>query len=175
MNSELHAAWQLMEDARTKYLSLLDSWSDKRLHEQPSGGWNALQVTEHLITSEYGTLHYLLKKTQAPASELEESDEQSAEASRKLNLALKSDLKWEAPGVLAPPSGAHSLAELTAKWDELRKGWFQLLSSIDEAYIRKQVFKHPIAGRIDLLQTLSFVENHIHHHVHQIRRIVNPG
>jgi hypothetical protein len=174
MNSELRAAWQLIEDARTNYLSLIESWSDDRLTQQPNGGWNALQVTEHLIISEYGTLQYLLKKTQTPAESLEPSDETSAEASRKLNLALKSDLKWEAPNVVTPPSGKHTLQVLVAQWDELRAGWVQLLSSIDESYMKRQVFRHPIAGRLDLLQTLSFLENHIHHHVHQIRRIANP-
>lgn len=175
MNNELRGAWQLMEDARLNYLALLHAWTDERLAQQPNGGWNALQVTEHLIASEYGTLQYLMKKTQASAHELEPSDEQTAEASRKLNLALKSDLKWEAPNVLAPPSGQHSLPSLISRWEELRSAWFSLLSTLDEAYIHRQVFRHPIAGRLDLVQTLAFVENHIHHHVHQIRRIVQPG
>lgn len=175
MNNELRAAWQLIEDARTMYIALIESWPNDRLTHQPNGGWNALQVTEHLITSEYGTLEYVMKKTQAPAESLEPSNETAAEASRKLNLALKSDLKWEAPNVLPSPSGKQSLDTLVAQWAELRKGWEHLLGSIDEGYIKRQVFKHPIAGRLDLLQTLAFIENHIHHHVHQIRRIVNPG
>lgn len=163
-----------MEKARADYLALIESWPVERLSHQPEGGWSALQVTEHLIASEYGTLQYLQKKTLAPVDSLEMSDEATAEASRKLNLALKSDLKWKAPGVLAPPSGKHGLETLIHQWDDLRKGWERLLNGIDEGYLHRQVFRHPVAGRLDLLQTLSFVEHHIHHHVHQIKRIANP-
>lgn len=160
-----------MEEAKASFLSMIASWPTERLMASPDEGWNALQIVEHLIMSENGTLEYLNRKAQAAAEELEAAGEQEAEVSRKLNLALKSDQRWEAPAVLAPPRGDQPLTRLEEQWSDLRGRWKKFLEELPEAYHNKKMFRHPLAGRLNIEQTLSFVEHHIKHHVHQLRRL----
>lgn len=171
MNNDVKAAWLKMEEAKVLFLSMLSNWPTDRLMATPGEGWSALQIVEHLIMSENGTLEYLRRKSQAPATELEPAGEQEAEVSRKLNLALKSDHRWEAPPVLAPPRGDQSLEHLVEQWSVLRSQWKRFLDELAPDYYDKKMFRHPLAGRLNLEQTLSFVEHHIRHHVHQLRRL----
>lgn len=171
MNQELKSAWLRMEQSKENFLKLLEGWSSDQLSRAPEDGWNALQVVEHLVMSEHGTLSYVQRKMQAPPQELEIAGEVEAGTSRNLNLALKSDERWQAPPVLAPPSGDHSIDSLLTSWSDIRKNWEKLLNEIDDDYLDKKLFRHPLAGRLTLTQTLSFVEHHVIHHVHQIRRI----
>ncbi len=172
MTIERANAFKILENRKNAFLDLFAGWSDERLGARPEGGWSALQVVEHLITSEHGTLAYLQKKTLAPAETLTVAGETEAQTARRLMLALKSDQKWEAPQVLAPPSGEFSLDRMSTMWHELRRGYEGLLQNLDPAYDYRLVFQHPVAGKLSLLQTLDFLEHHIQHHVHQIRRIV---
>lgn len=171
MNNDLKAAWIKMEEAKSSFLAMIEAWSDDQLLANPNDGWSALQIVEHLIMSENGTLDYLKRKSQAPAAELEAAGEQEAEVSRKLNLALKSDQRWEAPAVLAPPRGDESLDRLIEQWSHLRVQWKKFLEELSPEYYDKKMFRHPLAGRLNMEQTLSFVEHHIRHHVHQLRRL----
>lgn len=171
MNNDVKAAWLKMEEAKTSFLSMLSSWSTERLMAAPKEGWSVLQIVEHLIMSENGTLDYLRRKAQAPAAELESAGEQEAEVSRKLNLALKSDQRWEAPPVLAPPRGDQPLERLIEQWSDLRAQWKKFLDELTPEYYDKKMFRHPLDGRLNIEQTVSFVEHHIRHHVHQLRRL----
>lgn len=175
MNAELNNAWMKLERSKEHFLGLLNAWSAERLAERPNNGWSALQVVEHLITSENGTLEYLRKKTLAPPEALPEAGDKEAETSRKLNLALKSEHRWEAPPILASPGGGYSLEQLLTTWGNLREDWSAFLHDLGDDYNHKVLFRHPLAGYLSLMQTLAFLDHHIEHHVHQIRRIVKPA
>jgi hypothetical protein len=156
---------------RKAMLAELATWSEEALMFKPENAWNALQVVDHIINSEKGTLGYMMKKTKAPASELPSLEEASTVAAEKLNDALKSDSRWKAPAILPDPSDERSLSEHAAYWGGLQQKIQQFSEALDVSYKGKLIFKHPYAGRIDLGQTVAFLANHIEHHMHQIYRI----
>ena len=157
---------------RQIFLDTTRDWTQEQLQFKPSEeAWNALQVMEHVMTSEFGTLKYMKKKTKAPSTEIPVATEENKHASGQLNNALKSDKKWVAPDVLPDPTGQKSREELVQFWNVLSQKLDSFVTDLPIEYHDKQVFKHPFAGRLNLEQTLSFLSNHYTHHVHQLRRL----
>ncbi|MCH2199185.1 MAG: DinB family protein [Flavobacteriales bacterium] len=171
MKEQIKQRWIGMEKQKEIFLSTIENWTDKQLYWSPVGEWNAIQIADHLITSEYGTVSYMQKKTQAPSSEIPVAGTESKKESEVLNDALISDKKWKAPAVLPDPKDNMSPQEMKSKWIHIRSKLDSFLNNLDEAYYDKQVFKHPFAGRMNLEQTLGFLEHHIEHHVHQLNRL----
>ncbi len=156
---------------RKAMISELETWSEQDLRFKPNGAWNALQVVDHIINSEKGTLGYMMKKTMAKVKELPTRGEVEQSAADQLNAALKSDRKWKAPDVLPDPSDNRSLKEMVAYWEGLQLKMREFTSNLDAAYDDKLIFRHPLSGRLDMEQTVTFLANHIEHHMHQIERI----
>lgn len=173
MTEEVKGAFERMALNRSRMLAELANWKEEDLQKHEAGQWNALQVVDHVITSEKGTLGYLMKKTQANPDELPQKGMEQVAAGSKLNAALKTDRKWKAPDVLPQPKGDRSLEEMAAYWEGLQGKIVAFVSSLDSAFDDKLIFRHPIAGPLDLKDTIDFLANHIDHHMHQLERIKN--
>ena len=143
--------------------------------------WGGYQVLQHLIWSEQNTLAYLAKKGQANPSDLPRADGETDERGWKLSKALMSDRKWKDPtgDRLTPSSDGfkerNEMEALLKSWAAEREMQWQSLSAIFENQLwwKVEVFNHPIAGRLTLLDALDFLSKHIDHHVHQLTRIQN--
>lgn len=171
LNDDIHAQWSAMEMQKASFLAFIETWSEDELRFAPEGQWNSLQILEHLMLSEAGTLSYLLKKTQASPEELPDSDAEQDKNGTALNTALKSQAKFKAPPILGDPGAGRSLDVLAAEWLRLRKKWREFLEQLDPAYQHRQVFRHPMVGPLNLEQTLAFIGNHILHHRYQLERL----
>ena len=153
-------------------MDLTKDWTVEQLQYKPDeNSWNALQVMEHVFGSEYGTLAYMKKKTQAAAQDIPVATDENTNASGQLNKALISDQKWQAPAVLPQPTGKRSREEMIAMYDRLGSELEKFISELPEDYHHRQIFKHALVGRMNLTHTLEFLANHYAHHVHQIRRL----
>ena len=175
------AAWQ------TRHQAAAHAFADC-LRVLPAGAlqgteaqWGGLQVLEHLMRSEQGTWSYLVKKGQANPTELPVCDVEADARGIQLVRALESDARWTDPtpgGLLSPPPG--SLLDVNRAVDD----W---LAAIDAGYValsaayahpawwKVQVFKHPIAGRLGLMDTLAFGVAHVRHHMHQLKRLAESA
>lgn len=167
----IESQWSAFDTAKNDFLAHLATWSEEQLFFSPNGGWSALMVLEHIITSETGTLEYIRRKTQAPALEIESTGEREAASAQMLFSALRSQERWSAPDILPDPSGKFSLAQLNYGWSANRTLWANTLNAMDPEYLNKAVFKHPRAGRLSLVDTIEFLTLHIVHHRYQIDRI----
>lgn len=171
LNDQVVAQWSATQMQKASLLAFLESWSEDQLRFAPEGEWNSLQIIEHIMLSEAGTLSYLLKKTRADPAELPGTDEEQLEKGRELNSALKSESKFKAPPILGDPGEGRSLEVLAAEWSRLRMKWRAFLEELDPAFQQKQVFRHPYAGPLNLEQAMAFIANHILHHRYQLERL----
>jgi len=164
--------WEEFESAKNDTIDYLESWSAKHLKFRPEdSGWNALQVIDHIITSEKGTIGYMMKKTQADASELPYITKDDRDRSFKLNRRLSSDERYEAPSSLPAPDEAKDMMILLREWDEIRDRYRHFLGTLSTEYYGKLVFRHPYTGPMSVEETLRFLIEHINHHTHQLRRL----
>lgn len=171
MTTDLTPYMSRLSDAKDAFVAQLENCSREERSKAPGEGWNMLQVMEHLITSEKGTLEYLKRKTMAPFNDIPVAGVENASNSDQLIEALKSDRKWKAPEVLPEPTGTQSFENMLAYWDRLREDYQEFLGQLNPGYYEREIFKHPFTGRLNIYQTLDFLINHIVHHDHQISRL----
>lgn len=127
----------------------------------------------HMLTSEQLTLDYLKKKSQG----MEELADSGPVESLKMSLLRISQrltfLKYKAPKALvANTPEAIALHDLKILWAQSRISLGKFLENIQDKDLHKLVYKHPVAGRFDIVQCLIFLNEHFLHHRPQIKRLM---
>lgn len=171
MNESIAPLWAALEEEKKKFLDELNGWSAARRAQKPAKGWNALQVMEHVMIAETGTLAYMKKKTQSGWQVLEPTGEEQIKASREVNQWLRSGKSYEAPSVLPEPTGEFDYAQAVMKWNALRSEMKVFFESLTPEYYDRLLFRQPFAGLLNLYQTLEFMTYHLEHHIPQLHRI----
>ncbi len=131
--------------------------------------WNIIQVLNHIKSTEAGTLKYIHKKMKYGGLKMTNwSAGTRAFLMRSLN---NSSIKFKMPSVLTQPSVDGSLQSIQNEWNELRDQWRTFIKNFPDEDLNKAVFRHPIFGRLSLLQTMDSMISHQNHHKKQINRI----
>lgn len=171
-NPKINQIIQEIEALRQQLFVKLATIDEAQLNRQPSPGkWSVLQIVHHLVISETGTVGYIRKKTQKP----EAIPAVGLSASLKMKLLLfvfSINIKFKAPPILANPPQVLSRDTTFADWEKTRLSLSQLVKEIPEEVAKKGLFKHPLVGRINLLDTLIFTKYHFKHHLKQISAII---
>lgn len=166
---------EALEQLRTEAVNRLADLGPAAVNRQPAaGGWSAAQVLFHVVEAERLSLAYLLKKTQKPDL-IPRSGVLSAVKSRALSLFLKLPLKVSAPARTADVPDSVEMSVLERDWDEVRAGWREFLETFPSELADKAIYKHPVAGRLNLEQTLRFLVDHLERHLGQIDRVLAEG
>jgi len=171
MNTELETRWNDLVHAQEAFLASLNGWSDEQLRKQAEGSWSANQVLEHILIAETGTLGYMKKKSSSGWDVLEKTGEEHIQKSKAVNTRLASPDRYQAPSVLPEPTNNYSFEQMNTQWKMLREDMIKFISSVDDVHYDKLVFRQPIAGMLNLLQAMEFMNYHIRHHLPQIQRI----
>jgi uncharacterized damage-inducible protein DinB len=160
-----------LEAQRSALLESLAGLEEQRLR-RPSrpGGWSILEILGHLRLVEQGSLAYLRKKLQDPAA-IPRADFRSALRLGLIAAVLRSPLRLKAPERVARPPADTTFAEARREWDEVRRGWRDLVEGFPPELVGRAVYRHPFAGRLTLAHTLGFLAEHFRHHRRQIDRL----
>ena len=128
---------------------------------------------QHLVLVEEGTLRFVTLKAPRPANGRTLVHRLLWVAVR---LATPSSIRVKAPNAAIIPQVDVPVETLVARWGMVRAGLESYLERVTEPQLDLLVFKHPIAGPLPILDTLQFLQLHLIHHGHQIRRISTaPG
>ncbi|MCH7665824.1 MAG: DinB family protein [Acidobacteria bacterium] len=166
---------ETLEKLRSELLGRLSDSNSETLNREPAaGGWSAVQVLAHVIQAERLSLEYLRKKTQRPEL-IPSSGVIAALKSRALGLFLRLPFKVSAPARTAEVPESAELQDLERDWAEVRSAWRDFLEDFPPKLAGKAVYKHPVAGRLNLEQTLRFLIDHLRRHTRQIERALVEG
>lgn len=135
------------------------------------GKWSSIQVVSHIVKAEMLTLTYIQKKAQTPDS-IPMAQASAAFRLALLKVALRSPLRWKAPGPSAEVPDRALVEEQIAEWGRLRNEWSEFLEKFPEFLVPRAVFRHPRAGLLNICQTIDFMIEHVDHHTRQIDRIL---
>jgi hypothetical protein len=173
VNAKLLYQFDQLENDRTSLLRVLSKHPESKLDNKlDSGDWSINQILIHLLTSEQLTLGYLKKKSLG-VDQLGTSGAMEWVKLMLLNLSQRMPFKFKAPTVLVENTpNAMPLPDLVERWDSSRKELGNFLETIHDDNLHKLIFKHPIAGRFDVLQCLTFMRAHFQHHLPQINRLL---
>ncbi|HIF14353.1 MAG TPA: DinB family protein [Bacteroidetes bacterium] len=158
-----------LEEQRTLLLKELEKKENVLLKQRPQGGgWNILEVLGHLLQTEKLALSYVNKKMNV-ISDIPYSGTKAIINKFKLTLIFSMPFRYKAPQI-AMPEKSTSLEEFEKEWSDVRKELLCLLDKTGKES-RKLLYRHPFAGRMNLLQMMQFFSSHIKHHIKQVDRI----
>ena len=173
MNNALVQPFEKLERNQKAIFDLLGAVSPAVLSRSPAPGkWSILEILSHLIISEKLTVRYMEKKFSGIET-LKNSNVLHALRYFIFIAIINTNLKFKAPKVVVaqiPPPG--SFEELKKEWLEVRKALKNILENLKEEDNARLIFKHPIAGRFNIKQTLGFLDTHNQHHVPQMKSIL---
>lgn len=172
MSTTLINQFITLEGERAKLMNQLVQLSDEQANKSPVGKWSILEILMHIITSEKMSLGYMKKKSLA----IDVLDDSGIIESLKvvlLKISQRIPFKYKAPKIVVDKTPKkQSLDEVSNEWNSLRGDMKTFVESIDERYVRKKIYRHPVAGRLDASQALVFLSEHFHHHLPQINRLL---
>jgi hypothetical protein len=172
MKNELVRLLKKAEGERHQLLEKVSTVPAQKFFFQTEKRWSISQILTHLLISEQLSLRYMKKKSLG-IEQLNNSGLIEQVKSMLLTISQRLPFKYKAPTIVlesTPP--ALSLHEIVAQWSTLRTELQEFLNSIEERNIRKKIYKHPIAGRLNASQAVSFFREHIKHHLPQIKRLL---
>ena len=170
MNPKLEVKYLYFEKSRNKLLKDLQSIDDTQLNTPSAEGkWSIGQILAHLLQVEQVTISSIQHKLQQ--EELHTVSLKNKVRAVLLKLALNSGMKFKAPPAVATVPTIVSLEQIRQQWDETRYKLEDLLTELPPALLDKCLFRHPYAGMLTISQTLTFLQDHFNHHLHQIQHL----
>jgi hypothetical protein len=171
MNPRLKQAFDKLERQREFLLSHVSRLPVEKYSSSINNSWSVSEILIHLVTSERLSVNYMRKKARGIES-LKDSGVVEEVKMRILRLSQRLPFKYNAPKIVVDhtPAGI-PLATLKAEWDQVRQELKVLAERITENHVRKKIFKHPVAGRLDLFQAMDFFFEHIQHHWPQVKAL----
>lgn len=174
MNKKTEHQLQRIDLKLGHLLTDLQQYSEATLNRKPTpNSWSVLQVLQHMMLVESASDKYVRKKLsynpKLPKTNL---------GTAWRMLLLKSynwlPIKLKAPSYVNEnnfPADA-VLAEIAEKWQEQRSGLRDFLAALPNDIFNKEVYKHPLVGRLSLLGMLQFYEGHFDRHQKQIKKLL---
>ena len=93
-----------------------------------------------------------------------------------LKISQRLPLRFRAPELVVKNTPAPvPLPELVTRWNDSRIEFKGFLDTVKEENLGKLIYKHPIAGRLNVIQCVIFLHEHFLHHLPQIKRALRTG
>ncbi len=175
MNVKLQRLYDQLEADRKMLLAKVELIPEEKFNRQPSPDkWSLGEVLSHIVASEAGSTRYMKKKSLG----VDQVDNSGMVESLKLGLLILSQrlpfLKFKAPRIVLDHTPQfHSVESIIRQWDEARTDLKTFLEKVEDKNIRKKIYKHPVVGRLDVVQAVTFYREHIIHHSPQIKRLLH--
>jgi hypothetical protein len=171
MDSKLASLYHHIEKKRSELLALISSVPEETFYSAPPGKWSISQIVVHLILAEQLSLQYLKKKSLG----IDHAGDTGLTDDLKylmLKISQRLPIKYKAPKVLGEGSPQSApLTESIAKWDALRTELKIFLDTIESRHLKRKIYKHAVAGRLNILHAVDFFNEHMLHHLPQITKL----
>jgi uncharacterized damage-inducible protein DinB len=141
---------------------------ERSTQRSSSGGWCSSEILKHLSISESGVLQVLKKQVLKDPNSFKNHAFNNKLRSIMLNVSLISNFKFKAPAVVADLGELETPELLYRKWTEFKNEMVELLGNVRPDMQNKLIFRHPVAGWLNLMETLQFMQLHQMHHMRQI-------
>ncbi|NJN42065.1 MAG: DinB family protein [Flammeovirgaceae bacterium] len=172
MNQQLFRQFEALEKSRSVLFENLIALSDEDARKAPAGKWSISEIVSHILTSEQMSLGYMKKKSLA-IDTLDNSGIAESMRMVLLTLSQRLPIKYKAPKIIVERTLQRESFQTTLQeWASLRNEYREFLERIEDKNLRKKIYKHPIAGRLNSFQALKFLREHFRHHLPQINRLL---
>ncbi len=172
MHAQLEKQFNALEADRKQLFTDLKQYNDEMLNKKPhDAAWSVAEVITHMMIAEEYSLKYLQKKVLSKATVGKEGFKQKYRW-LLIKAVFNFNIKFKAPDVVDPKIEFTTLADLDKRWSETRQQMLALLNTLDNADIDRILWKHAIAGNMNLHHMVEFLGMHYHRHKKQVHRTV---
>ena len=170
MDARFEKMFQAFDERRCALLNQVEALSAERLVARPiPGKWSILEIVEHLVLAEREVLQNLAEPSELVARR---RGLKAHLAYPMVMVALKCGIPVKAPSPRMLPKCNTSLADLRRQWDESQRWFRSYVNALDREGFGRAVFAHPVAGPMNVGQTLHMGQLHVATHSRQIRRLI---
>lgn len=148
-------------------LDLAKTCSKEKLAFGPEGGWNILQILEHLYLTDKRIIQIMAQPSEAVAA----SDEVFGDAKLKDFMVTQRGRRIEAPDALKPTGAVRDLGEFETLFLKTRN---ELKEAVESGKIQMddKLRKHRIFGDMTQRDWIYFLIHHTDRHVEQIKDLL---
>jgi hypothetical protein len=173
MNSKIEDLFQKFENSRLELFSFLDTFPKEKMNQSISDKkWSVVQVINHLKEAEKGSVLYITKKIER-STKFEKSGFKSTYRYLILRLAFILPIKYKQPPMLDEPTNDMTIDEAKENWSVVRNDMRAILEQMNDEQITSEIFKHPLVGKMNMIQSIKFMQKHFDRHEEQIKNIIN--
>ena len=150
----------------------MEGYTEAQLNAKPSeNAWSATQVMHHLMLSEKYSVQYCRKKLSFNPK-LKKANWRTNLSYYLLDFYLWLPVKIGAPKMIATPMlPVHStLPDIKKEWAILRKDLHLFIKETPAELFDKELYKHPLIGRMTIGGMVHFFQGHFKRHHRQIKR-----
>lgn len=172
MNTRMQTEFDRLEADTKDLLTYLNKFEGASLNRSPRPEvFTALQNCEHLMKAEVGAVEYIKKKLSFDPK-LKRANLRTKMRLPLLLFATKLPIKIKAPKGMEKEDlpDQSDFFELAKRWQRNRDDMAAYLRSLPEEHYDKELFKHPLAGKLTLAAMLRFHREHLARHRRQIKR-----
>jgi hypothetical protein len=172
MNPRLQILFLGLESQRQQLMDQVLKLTPEQYHRGIGEKWSVSQILTHILISEKLSLGYMRKKSLGMNS-LEETGWTEELKMTLLKISQRIPLRYSAPGIVLMNTPSPLPAnDLDDQWHLLRQELKAFLEKTEEKNLYKKIYKHPVAGRLNIIHAITFFREHITHHLPQIRRLL---
>ncbi len=161
-----------LDEKLNKLLADLENYSTEQLCKKPTpDSWSAIQVLHHLILSEKYSRMYCEKKLSFNPK-LKKVGIGTAIRTKFVNFYLNSPFKAPAPKMISGDvlPTEDTLANVREIWLAERINLAKFIQELPQEYTDKEIYKHPLGGRLSIDGMMQFFDAHFRNHEKQIYR-----
>lgn len=172
MNARIQKRLDKIERLTLELQQKTKPFEHKFNHKPDTVSWSLHQVLAHLVAAEKLSVQYLSKKING-INEVGNTGVYEEAKMVVVKLSQRLPFKFKAPTRVVESTSAYDSHESLFKdWHHTRESLKQLLETIEDRNVKKKVFKHIIAGKLNVLHAIDFMYEHINHHLPQINRLL---
>lgn len=158
-------------------LKILKDYSEKTLNKKPGQNkWSVIQVMNHLILVEgYGKSYVEKKLSFNP--KLQKAGIGGTWRKFIMSTIVKFPFKIKAPDLVTGDNlpVESGFWETAKKWKQQREELRTFLEAIPQDHFNKELYKHPLAGKMSLYGLMDFNVAHFKRHKKQINKILEKS
>lgn len=162
---------QSLTASRDAFQAALANVEPRQLSQRPQpDAWSPLLIAEHVVVVEEQMITFAARQAAAGEQRKEIGEPDEARIAGVLQ-AVASDMRIKVPeSVAVHPAGGLSSEDLVMRWTTSRERMEALVESFPDELRGVALLKHPMAGPMTLEHTLLFLDAHVRHHIHQLKR-----
>ncbi|HBH23727.1 MAG TPA: hypothetical protein DDY13_09930 [Cytophagales bacterium] len=172
MHGKIRRNWQKHELLFKKLEDFGTTLSEEQLQSKAmQNGWSIKQVFHHLFLAEQMSYDSIMSFNFD--KKLEKTSLGSVYRTTLLLLALKSPLKFKSPKQVNIDNQIDSIdfSMIMSEWRKKKAVFEHFLNQFPTNRLSFYIFRHPYAGKMNIVQAIKFFNLHISHHEIQIKRI----